>query len=147
MTKENDYIWITDEVDASYFSMSAPNSYRSRCGSNRPVDRCHNCKEMNNRIVNENIIQVAVAWAGGIARNRIDSDIDSDDKSGQKEINLCCNGGLLPVNAALEEEFLEDKKKVISREYNFDSLEGDFSLIISKEGEVSINGVKVDEEV
>lgn len=136
MTKDNGYIWITDEVDSSNFSMVAP---RRRCHA-KPTVGCKSCgKEMNNKIVNERIIQVAVAWGGATARNKIDSDIDSDDKSGQKEFNLCCNGGgLMAAGLAAEDELYEGKN------YNLDAFEGDFSLTISKDGEITVNGLKAE---
>lgn len=142
MTKENGYIWITDEVDSSNFSMVAP---RHKCHT-KPKADCKCCgKKVKNKIVNEKIIQVAVAWGGSTAKNEFENEIEIEDKSGQKEINFCCNGGNGSSSVATKEQSLEVEEGVISKNYNLDTLEGDFSLKISKDGEVTINGLKAEE--
>lgn len=190
MAKEDGYIWITDDYENNYFSMSAPQSNRSWCYPNRPSkdDGCKKCKDS---IKNERIIQVAVAVNNANAQNFIDSTIYDeeccmppvmcppcnpgpccpsskkfsnsienekilqvavavDDANAQNYIDStigeCEESGLLqPVNNFERSTTVEGEKNVVNKQFRLNSLDGDFNLLISKDGEISINGLKIEE--
>lgn len=186
MTKENGYIWITDEVDSSSFSMVTPQWNRSWCYPSR-----HDANKCKDSIKNERIIQVAVAVNGSLAENQINNQIIDDEccnlpvvcpcylgprcpsnkkcsnniknekilqvavavdsSEAQNSIDsfilndqCCANGGVQP-QASNNSTSVKGEKNVVNKQYKLNSLDGDFNLLISKDGEISINGLKVEE--
>lgn len=140
-------------TNGNCISMCRPVEYGSWC---KPKNTCKCCDS----IKNEKIIQVAVAVGdGAYAYNYIDNYIDNRSD--------CCIPGpgtapMVPQENRIKREVnIQDKEKsedvasedvakdengVINKTFRFDMDEKDLDIKISKDGDVSINGEKVEEE-